>query len=735
MRDDPAPPGRELLSGVVERVTFHSEETGFAVLRVKVKGRREPVTVVGYAASAAPGEEIQASGSWTVDPRHGPQFRATHLTAVAPTTIEGIESYLGSGAVRGVGPELARRLVAAFGAAVLEVVETGPDRLRTVQGIGPVRAARIAASWAEQRAVREIMLFLHAHGVGTSRAVRIHRTYGSDAIAVVKGDPYRLARDVRGIGFKTADAIASRLGFGKTAAPRVRAGISHALAEAMDDGHCGLPREELVTLAAGLLEVPAPLVTEALALEVASGSVVEAEARGRLSVFLAGLFRSERRLAEKLLALARGRPPWSAFDAETALAGAEERLGVTLAPLQREAVRLALASKVLVLTGGPGVGKTTLVSAVLRVLLARGVRPVLCAPTGRAAKRLTESTGLLAKTIHRLLEVDPGTGLFRRGEGNPLDGDLFVVDETSMIDVPLARALLDALPTRAAMLLVGDADQLPSVGPGDVLRDVLESKAVPAVRLTHIFRQAAESRIVVAAHRVNAGLMPELTAPEGSDFYFVEEGDPEAVVRLVVRLVKERIPLRFGLDPVRDVQVLCPMNRGGLGARALNAALQAALNPPGPVKVERLGSTFSPGDKVMQVENDYGRDVYNGDLGIVTAVDLAEAELRVSFDGRDVSYGLDDLDSLVLAYAATVHKAQGSEYPAVVLPLTMQHYPMLRRNLLYTALTRGRRLVVVVGEKRALALAVRRDDSGRRTTKLADWLREGRERLRDAADA
>ncbi len=725
MRDDPAPPARELLSGVVERVTFHSEETGFTVLRVRVRGRREPVTVVGHAAEAAPGEEIQASGSWSLDPRHGPQFRAAHLTSVPPTTAEGIERYLGSGAVRGVGPELARRLVEAFGTAVFEVVEDEPERLLTVAGIGPVRAGRIASGWADQKAVREIMLFLHAHGVGTSRAVRIHRTYGADAIAVVKEDPYRLARDVRGIGFRTADAIASRLGFEKTASSRVRAGVSYALAEAMDEGHCGLPREELVALAASLLEVPPPLVEEALALEASAGSVVEAGARGRPCVFLAGLFRSEERLAAKLLALARGRPPWPALDADAALGWVAERLGVSLAPLQADAVRLALGSKVLVLTGGPGVGKTTLVSAVLKVLLARGVRPVLCAPTGRAAKRLAESTGLLARTIHRLLEVDPGTGRFRRGEANPLEGDLFVVDEASMIDVPLGRALLEAIPPRAALLLVGDADQLPSVGPGDVLRDVLDSGAVPVVRLAQVFRQASASRIVVNAHRVNAGRLPELTSPPGSDFYFVEEADGEAVVRRVLRLVKERIPLRFGLDPVRDVQVLCPMNRGRLGARALNAALQAALNPPGPEKVERFGATFSPGDKVMQVENDYGRDVYNGDLGIVTAVDLAQAELRASFDGREVAYGFDELDAVALAYAATVHKAQGSEYPAVVLPLTMEHYPMLRRNLLYTAITRGRRLVVVVGEKRALALAVRRDESSRRTTKLADWLRAG----------
>jgi exodeoxyribonuclease V alpha subunit len=566
------------------------------------------------------------------------------------------------------------------------------------------------------------MLFLHSHGVGTSRAVRIFKTYGADAVQVITENPYRLARDIRGIGFKSADQIAMRLGIEKTAMIRARAGISHALAEAMDEGHCGLPADELRALAAALLEIPPELVDEALGLELADGAVVADPVEGRPCVFLAGLHRAERGIAERLRRLVQGLLPWPPIDPAKAIPWVERKTGLGLAPSQREALGLALRSKVLVVTGGPGVGKTTLVNSILKVLTAKGVNVALAAPTGRAAKRLADSTGLRAGTLHRLLEADPATGGFKRTEERPLEGDLLVVDETSMVDVPLMHALLKAVPERAALLLVGDVDQLPSVGPGQVLADVIASGAVPVVRLGEVFRQAARSRIVTNAHRINRGQMPDLGRDPAGDFHFVECSGPEDGVPKLLAVVRDRIPARFGLDPVKDVQVLCPMNRGGLGARALNLELQRLLNPPGEARVERFGWTFGPGDKVMQVENDHEREVYNGDLGIVRRVDPDEGELVVGFDGREVAYGFGELDALVLAYATTVHKAQGSEYPAVVIPLTTQHFPMLKRNLVYTGVTRGKRLVVVVGQTKALALAVRGGEQGRRWSKLKEWL-------------
>ena len=710
----------------MERVTFHSEESGFCVLRVKARGQRDLITVVGHAATIAAGEWVQMTGDWVNDRTHGPQFKAAFLKASPPTTREGIEKYLGSGMIRGIGPAYASRLVRAFGTEVFELIEQQPARLREVTGIGPMRAARIVAGWADQKVIREIMLFLHANGVGTSRAVRIYKTYGVDAVRLVSENPYRLARDIRGIGFLTADRIAAHLGIEKTAMIRVRAGISYALAEATQDGHCGLPRDELQTLTEQLIAVPADLIDAGLALELEAGTLIADTVLGRDCVFLAALHRAEATIAVRLRALGQAPLPWAAIDADRAIAWVEGKTGLVLAASQQAAVRLALASKLLVITGGPGVGKTTLLNSILKMLRAKDVEVALCAPTGRAAKRLTESTGLPGRTIHRLLESDPASGGFKRCEERPLACDLLVVDEASMVDVPLLRALLAALPDRAAMLIVGDVDQLPSVGPGQVLADIIASNSVPVVRLTEVFRQAAQSRVIVNAHRINAGRMPELDAAPDSDFFFIDAAEPEEGMRKLLAVVRDRIPARFALDAVRDVQVLCPMNRGGLGARALNVALQQALNPPGEARVERFGWTFGPGDKVMQVANDYERDVYNGDLGMITALDREQSELTVSFDGRDVTYGFGELDELVLAYATTIHKAQGSEYPAVVIPLTTQHYTMLARNLLYTAVTRGKRLVVLIGQRRALGVALRNPGGRQRWSKL-------RERLEPAA--
>ena len=718
---DQAP--QEVLAGIVERVTYHNEESGFCVLRVKARGHRDLVTVVGHSAAIAAGEWITATGEWFNDRTHGLQFKARFLKTTPPTTAEGIEKYLSSGMIRGIGPVYAKKMVKAFGEQVFDIIEANPERLREIDGIGVVRAQRITAAWAEQKAVREIMVFLHSNGVGTARAVRIYKTYGADAIQVMTDNPYRLARDIRGIGFRTADAIAMKLGIEKTAMIRVRAGISYALTEAMDQGHCGLPVEELAPLAVELLDVPKELIQTALDLELAEGAVIADAVGETRCIFLAGLYRSEQAIAERLRTLVRDKLPWAWIDPDKALPWIEQKTGLSLAPSQREAIRLALMAKLLVITGGPGVGKTTIVNSILRILTAKGVNLLLCAPTGRAAKRMTEATGFEAKTIHRLLEVDPKGGGFKRNAENPLDCELLVIDETSMVDVPLMHALLKALPDSSALLIVGDIDQLPSVGPGQVLADIIQSEAIPVVRLTEVFRQAAESRIITAAHRINKGQIPDLARPEGdSDFYFVNAAEPEAAVPLIVDLVKNRIPNRFGFDPIRDVQVLCPMNRGGVGARSLNIELQAALNPAKEQKVERFGWTFAPGDKVMQIENDYEKEVYNGDVGYIDAVDLDTGELIASFDGRPVTYGFGELDTLVPAYAATIHKSQGSEYPAVVIPVMTQHYTMLQRNLIYTGITRGKKLVVIVGQAKAVAIAVKNVSGRRRWTKLKEWL-------------
>ena len=717
------PPPAEGLGGLVERVSFHGDESGFCVLRVKARGHRDLVTVVGHAAAVAAGEWITASGEWVNDRTYGPQFRARFLRISEPTSIEGIEKYLGSGMIRGVGPVYARKLVRAFGEGVFDVIESEPERLREVAGIGPVRAGRIGAAFAEQKAVREIMVFLHEHGVGTARAVRIFKTYGADALAVMSENPYRLARDVRGIGFRTADTIAMRLGIGKGAMVRIRAGISFALGEATNEGHCGLPREVLLPRGAALLEVEEEQVAAALEVELRERALVADRVGETPCIFLPRLYGAEAGIADRLRALRRGVPPWPRIAPGQAIPWAERRIGLTLAESQKAAVRAALGARAMVISGGPGVGKTTIVNAILQILAARGVRVALCAPTGRAARRLSEASGREAKTIHRLLEVDPGSGGFRRDAASPLDCDLLVIDETSMVDVPLMHALLRALPEHAALLIVGDVDQLPSVGPGQVLADLSGEGALPVVRLREVFRQAARSRIIVNAHRINAGVLPNLDRPQGeSDFYFVPAEDPESALSRIVELVSIRIPRRFGLDPIREVQVLCPMHRGGAGARSLNVELQTALNPAGPRKVERFGWTFAPGDKVMQVQNDYEKDVYNGDLGYVEDVDPETGELRAGFEGRILVYGFGELDALVPAYATTIHKSQGSEYPAVVIPVLTQHYVMLQRNLLYTGVTRGRRLVVLVGQRRALAIAVKTVTGRRRWSKLGEWL-------------
>src|SRR3989442_295378 len=719
----------EHLAGSVERVTFHSEETGFCVLRVKVRGHRDLVTVVGNGDDIHPGEYIEGQGRWVTDRTHGRQFKTQALRVVPPSTLEGIEKYLGSGMVKGIGPHFAKKLVQAFGEQVFDVIEQTPERLTDLDGIGPKRKQRVVEAWEAQKIIREIMVFLHSHGVGTARAVRIYKTYGNDAIVKVRENPYRLVLDIHGIGFKTADALAQRLGIPRDAVIRAQAGVRHVLQEFAEDGHCAVHHEELIETATTLLEIPMTIIEQAVALECQDEHLIAEAIDGKSCLFLAPLQRAEVGVASHLLRLLHGDLPWGQIGPTKAIPWVEQRTSRTLSPSQRDAVAMALGSKVTVITGGPGVGKTTIVTSILHVLGAKKMDVLLCAPTGRAAKRLSETTGLEAKTIHRLLAFDPTSMGFLHGHTNPLRADLVVVDEVSMVDVALMSQLLRAIPDNAAVLLVGDVDQLPSVGPGTVLADIIASSRIPTVTLTEIFRQAATSQIIVNAHRINQGQMPLMREDGSSDFYVIPADSPEEIQAKLLRVVTERIPQRFGLHPIRDVQVLTPMNRGSLGARALNVALQEALNADATPTVTRFGWSYAPVDKVIQTINDYDQHALKRDIGQVLRVDLEEGEVVVSFDGRDVTYDVAELDEVALAYATTVHKSQGSEYPAVVIPLATQHYPMLARNPLYTGVTRGKQLVVLIGQPKACALAVRNVRAMRRLTNLAARLRLGRQAM------
>ena len=715
----------ETLSAQIERVTFHNPETGWAVLRVQARGRRGLVTVVGHLPNPTAGEYVEATGAWVQDRDHGEQFRADELRSAPPSTVEGIEKYLGSGLVKGIGPHFARKIVAVFGERTLAVIDESPSFLKEVKGIGARRVQRIRESWREQRAVRDIMVFLQSHGVGTARAVRIYKTYGDQAVDLVRANPYRLSTDIWGVGFKTADELAARLGVDPASPLRARAALRYVLQTLSQEGHVGFPEAEVLRRTAELTAIPDAVVVAAVEAERADGEVVRESGGGEPWLYLKPLFLAELGLARSVRKLLEGGHPLPPGDPSSAVAAVETRMGLELAPTQRNAVTRATRDKVLVVTGGPGTGKTTLVRAILEVFTGGRMRATLCAPTGRAAKRLTEMTGREAKTIHRLLEFEPALGGFKRDAANPLDVDLLVVDEASMVDVVLLYQLLKAVPPHACLVLVGDVDQLPSVGPGRALADLIASGVVPVVRLTEIFRQAGQSWIVRAAHAVNHGDLPESAPPGAGDFYFVEANTPEQVVERIVTMVRERIPARFGLDPFRDVQVLTPMNRSELGSHALNERLQAVLNPPrGGPQLERFGWKFRAGDKVLQTQNNYQREVFNGDVGRVTAVDEAERELTVEFDGRPIVYDFGELDELVLAYALTIHKAQGSEYPAVVMPLHTQHFMMLQRDLLYTGVTRGRKLVAVVGSRRALELAVERQETKQRCSVLARRLRD-----------
>jgi exodeoxyribonuclease V alpha subunit len=717
-----APRPQETVEGTVERIVFQNQDTGFAVIRVETKDRGV-ITAVGVLVGVNEGERLRLTGTNEHDRRFGPQLKITSHMMLRPETLVGLKKYLGSGLVDGIGPSLAERLVDHFGLEALTVIEGQPDRLTEVEGIGPVRAERLKVAWAAQQGVRDVMIFLESAGISPAFAARIHKRFGAQAIEVVKRDPYQLALEVHGIGFKLADRVAAGLGIDRASPRRAAAGVLHALGEASAEGHVFLPRAELVEKSRELLGVPIEIVEEAIDHLVERRHLIADEHR-LAPLYLPRLHRAEAESGNVLKSLLQAPKPPALAHLEEQLVAFEQKGGLTLAPEQRAAIQAALKERLSVITGGPGTGKTTLVRGILHLAQAARLRVLLGAPTGRAAKRLFEATGHEASTLHRMLEFNPGEQAFTRGPEQPLEADLVIIDEVSMLDIVLLESLLAAIPLRGQLVLVGDVDQLPSVGPGNVLADLIRSGRVPVARLTRIFRQGEASLITVNAHRINHGELPELGAPgEGalSDFYFIERDEPEELLKAVTTVIAERIPKRFGLNPVRDVQLLTPMHKGPVGAQRLNQELQKLLNPVGPT-LERGEQLLRVGDKVMQTRNDYELGVYNGDVGLISSVDAEARIVVVQFDDRTVRYEPADLDALVLAYASTVHKAQGSEYPAVVIVVSTQHFVMLHRRMLYTAVTRGRRLVVLVGSRRALKLAVENRREVTRHSLLPDRL-------------
>lgn len=723
---------REIV-GQIERITYHDAESGYTVLRVQVRGYPELVTTVGQMANPVVGSILRLKGSWKNHPKFGIQFDIKEYKSEIPTSAAGIEKYLASGIIKGIGPAAAERIVDRFGSDTINILDNEPKRLTEVEGIGAKKAAAISAAWMEQRDIREVMLFLQNYGIGAGLALRVFKHYGAAAIQVLQENPYRLAIDMFGIGFITADKVAASMGVAKDSPFRIRAGVLHIIHEFTRDGHTYVPIEKLAEAAAEILDVPLQVVESGIeAVRLAEEIIAEWYSRGNddeCAVYLPAFHYAESRSAKNLEKLMSA--PWNEHyvNVDAVIPWLQNELAITLAGQQVKALKTALKSKVMIITGGPGTGKTTLIKAILKVREARGLRVMLSAPTGRAAKRMTEATGHEAKTIHRMLEfMGMGTsgGDFARDESNPLECDLLIVDEASMIDQILFHHLLKAIPRGASVIFVGDVNQLPSVGAGNVLGDMINSGAIPVTSLNEIFRQARESMIVVNAHRINNGEFPLLDEnyEEGlKDFYFIRQDDQENALEIIKTLVTERIPKSFGFDPVDEIQVLSPMHRGSVGTQRLNLELQRALNTSGGARAVRMGVTYQEGDKVMQIRNNYQKDVYNGDIGRIFKINGEDGQLIVQMDNGLVSYEFSELDELVHAYAVSIHKSQGSEYPAVVIPLLTQHYVMLQRNLLYTGITRGKKLVVIVGSTKAAAIAVQNDKTRKRWTRLADRLK------------
>jgi len=705
----------EVLEGVLERLVFTGDSGDFVVARLAVRGRREPVTVVGNLPQPHPGESLVLRGQWEFDKKFGEQFRFQEAQATVPSTVRGIEKYLSSSLIKGIGPEMASRITSMFGEQTLDIIEKDPEALLKVPGIGRVRAEKISEAFREQKNIREVMLFLQTHGVSPTYAFKIFKKYGQVAIEVVSRNPYCLATDIRGIGFRSADRIAGSLGVDMRSPLRARAGILHILEETQSEGHVYFPLPKLLDRSRDLLGIDVRILEKA---------VIDLSTSGYLTlegdrVYPALMAQRENAVAERIRNLITAPHLLPPIKVDAAIAWVEGRTGIALSQAQKGAVADALEHKVLIITGGPGTGKTTLLRSLISILEAKKLHVALAAPTGRAAKRLAEATGRDAKTLHRLLEYSPGEGGFQRGAGRPLEADVIVVDETSMVDISLMYYLLCAVPSQATLLLVGDADQLPSVGPGNVLGDLIKSGKIHVVRLETVFRQAKSSLIVTNAHLVNVGHMPlNLEPGDGlSDFYLIEREDPDEALRLLKEMVVRRIPDRFGLNPMDDVQILSPMHKGTLGTENLNREVREILNPSG---VSIRGDRFRVGDRVMQTRNNYDKEVFNGDVGKIVSFDSEWSEVIVEFEGRPVTYHVSEMDELFLAYAVSVHKSQGSEYPAVIIPVTTQHYVLLRRNLLYTAMTRGKRLVIIIGSPRAIKMAVENRIVEPRYTGLAE---------------
>jgi len=721
----------EDLQGQIERITFHNEETGYTVAKIKVYGRRELVTILGGIVNPTPGEVIKMKGEWGNHPKFGEQFKVVFCQTTTPATVYGIEKYLGSGLIKGIGPVMAKRIVKVFKEATLDVIETEIDKLADVAGIGKKRIGMIKKAWEDQREIRAVMIFLQSHGVSSGYAAKIFKKYGNEAIKIVQENPYRLATDIFGIGFITADKIAEKLGFAKDSDLRAAAGILYVLHELTDEGHVFYPYEPLITKCKEMLDIDREITVNAIGAVAVDKQIVIEDLNqdntefqeNNKAVYLAGYHVAEKNLANRLKTLINSAPAIRKIDSEKAIQWVQEKLSITLADKQIEAVQMPAENKVMVITGGPGTGKTTIINAILKIFSTIKTRIMLAAPTGRAAKRMSEATGHEAKTIHRMLEYNMRKGGFQKNEESPLDCDLLIIDEASMIDMLLMHHLLKAIPVAATFIMVGDVNQLPSVGAGNVLKDIIDSSIIPVVQLNEIFRQAKESSIIVNAHKINEGIIPNLKAsPEKlDDFYFIEQEEPEKALEMIIHLVRQRIPKRFGFDSVNDIQVLSPMHRGTVGAGNLNVELQKALNP-GEEGVLRGGRLFRVNDKVMQIVNNYDKEVYNGDIGRISSIDEEEKEVKVIVDDREIVYDYSDLDELVHAYAVSIHKSQGSEYPAVVIPILIQHYMLLQRNLLYTGVTRGKKLVIIVGTKKAMAIAVKNNRTEKRYTLLKERL-------------
>jgi exodeoxyribonuclease V alpha subunit len=713
------------IEGSIERVTFHSEESGFCVLAVSLPKTREPVTVIGTLASVHSGEQIQCRGQWINNPQYGLQFQAQSLQTLQPTSQQGLLKYLSSGLIKGIGPHYAKKLITAFGEKVFDIIENEPQRLHSIPGIGAHRASRITASWTEQKHVHAIMIFLQEHGVGGTRALRIYKKHGADAISLICENPYRLALDIRGIGFKSADKIAQSLGLSLTDPKRANAGMVHVLHSLCEQGHCAIPQQKLLDNGQELLEIPRPILEEALNTQEKEKTIIAQTINEQLCFYPVSLYQAEKGIAKRLMTLQKTACPWKKMHIEEQLPAIEKRFQITLAPSQKTALHTVFQNKICILTGGPGVGKTTLVKTIVAFMQTQNVRIQCASPTGRAAKRLSESAELPAQTLHRLLGWDPNSLRFQHNEKHPFTVDYLIIDEASMIDVVLFYNVLKALPLHAGLLIVGDPDQLPSVGPGAVLADLLNSPHIASVRLTEIFRQAKSSQIILNAHRIHQGKMPLVAERKAQqDFYTLYLDDPILIQERLIQYATKRLPQHFSCDPLRDIQIITPMKKGALGSIALNIALQKKLNGASQPTISRFGWTFAPGDKVIQNINNYDKEVFNGDIGFITEVDSENNTLLIRFDNKDVSYEAHELDEITLAYAISIHKSQGSEFPFVIIPITMQHYALLARNLLYTAMTRGKRLVLLLGQKKAIAIAVNNQKEQKRLTALKEQIDE-----------